>query len=326
MTPLLLTLALGAGLIAFAVLGPWLLRRAAPALMRVPRLAIGVIAGGILVWLGTLLAMGPVLAWRGSGPVLLPGRAAEVCQRCLAASNPFGAGVGAGQTAIPAVLLLAAPTVLTLALVIGVAVQMVRRPQRSRAAARRVLQAAERRRIHGFDVSLVDSERRFAFTFPGRHGGIVLSTGTLRSLDRDELTAVLAHEHAHLRQRHHLISAVVASFAALLRWVPVVRAAADALPHYLEIAADNAGRRQAGTPALVSALIKLGERASPVAAHAGAAALHAAGPERVRQLVRPPAGLAGAAPATLIGASLLVLALASAAVHLPYASAALAGC
>lgn len=325
MTPLLLTLALGGSLIAFALLGPWLLRRAAPALMRVPRLAIGAITGGILVWLGTLLAMGPVLAWWGSGPVLLPGRAAEVCQRCLAAANPFGAG--AGQTAIPAVLLLAAPAALALALAVGVTMQMVRRPQRSRAAARHVLQDAERRRIHGFDVSLVDSERRFAFTLPGRHGGIVLSTGTLRSLDRDELAAVLAHEHAHLRQRHHLISAVVTSFAALLRWVPVVRAAADALPHYLEIAADNAARRQAGTPALVSALIKLGERASPVAAqHAGAGELHAAGPERVRQLVRPPAGLAGAAPATLIGASLLVLALASAAVHLPYASAALAGC
>lgn len=325
MTPLLLTLALGSGLIAFAMLGPWLLRRAAPALMRVPRLALGVITGGILVWLGTLLAMGPALAWWGSGPVLLPGRAAEVCQRCLAAANPFG--TGAGQSAIPAVLLLAAPAALALALAVGVTVQMVRRPRRSRAAARQVLQGAGRRRIHGFDVSLVDSERRFAFTLPGRHGGIVLSTGTLASLDREELAAVLAHEHAHLRQRHHLIFAVVTSFAALLRWVPVVRAAADALPHYLEIAADNAARRQAGTPALVSALIKLGERASPAAApHAGASALHAAGPERVRQLVRPPAGLAGAAPATLIGASLLVLALTSAAVHLPYASAALAGC
>lgn len=175
---------------------------------------------------------------------------------------------------------------------------------------------------------MVESDRSFALTLPGRHGGIVLSTSTLRALGRDELAAVLAHEQAHLRQRHHLISAAVDSLAVCLRWVPVVRAAAAALPHYLEIAADNEARRHAGTPALVSALLKLGERTAPAAAaqHAGAVMLHAAGPERVLQLVRPPVGLAGAAPATMIGASLLALALASAAVHLPYASAALAGC
>ena len=46
MTPVLLTLALGACLIAFATLGPRLLRQAAPVLVRMPRLAIGVIGGG----------------------------------------------------------------------------------------------------------------------------------------------------------------------------------------------------------------------------------------------------------------------------------------
>src|SRR5690625_8052631 len=32
-----------------------------------------------------------------------------------------------------------------------------------------------------------------------------ISTAALSILDRDELAAVLAHESAHLRQRHHLI-------------------------------------------------------------------------------------------------------------------------
>ncbi|UUZ43529.1 hypothetical protein LP422_10915 [Janibacter limosus] len=52
---------------------------------------------------------------------------------------------------------------------------------------------------------------------------------------------MLAHEHAHLHQRHHLITALVDSIAAYLRWVPLIRAVADALPHYPEIAADDPG-------------------------------------------------------------------------------------
>lgn len=325
MTPATLTVVLCIGLVALAVVGPWLLRRAAPALVRVPRLAVVVIGGGILVWLATLLAIGPVLAWAGSGPALLPERAAEVCQRCLAAANPFSANTT--DTVIPAVLLLALPAALTLALGARIIGQMTRRARRSRQAARALLHGASRDRLHGHDVSLVDAEHPFALTFPARHGGIVLSAGAVRALDADELAAVLAHENAHLRQHHHLISATVDSIATYLRWVPLVAAAADALPHYLEIAADDQARREAGTPALVGALVKLGERTHPAMPHhACPAALHAAGPERIRQLVRPSAGLAGAVPAVAITAYLVGLAVVSAAVHLPYASAALTGC
>lgn len=74
---------------------------------------------------------------------------------------------------------------------------------------------------------------------------------------------MLAHEHAHLHHRHHLISALVEAIAAYLRWVPLIRAAADALPHYLEIAADDQARREAGTPALVSALVAWANAPSP---------------------------------------------------------------
>ncbi|WP_349829123.1 M56 family metallopeptidase [Brevibacterium litoralis] len=325
MTVTMLTVALIAGLVALAVFGPWLLRHAAPMLVRVPRLAILIVTGGIAVWLGTLLAIGPVLAWAGSGPALLPERAAEFCQRCLTAANPFSAD--ASVTMIPAILLLALPAVLALALGIGMTRQLIRRSFHSQRAARALLSGACPARLHGHHLSLVDTEHPFALNFPARHGGIVLSTGAAHALEDDELAAVLAHEHAHLRQRHHLISAVIEAIAAYLRWVPLVRAAADAMPHYLEIAADNQARREAGTPALVSALVKLGERTQPALPHHPCpVALHAAGPERISQLVRPSAGLAGALPAVAIGTYLLALAALSAAVHLPYASAALTGC
>lgn len=325
MTASMLAVALCTGLVALAVFGPALLRHAAPALVRVPRLAIVVVAGGVGVWLVTLLAIGPVLAWAGSGPALLPERAAEVCQRCLSAANPFSADTT--DTLVPAVLLLALPVALALALGAGLARQTVRRSSRSRDAARALLHSALRQLLLGHEVSLVDAEHPFALTFPARHGGVVLSTGAVRALEEDELAAVLAHEHAHLRQRHHLISALVEAIAAYLRWVPLIRAAADALPHYLEIAADDRARREAGTPALVSALVKLGERTHPaMPQHSCSVALHAAGPERIRHLVRPSAGLAGALPAVVIGAYLIGMAALAAAVHLPYVSAALTGC
>lgn len=326
MTAGTLTVLLSAGLLAVAVFGPWLLRQAAPALVRVPRLAIALLAGGIVVWLGTLLAVGPVLAWAGSGPSLLPDRAAEFCQRCLTAANPFSAHATT-ETMIPAVLLLALPVALALAIGAGMIRQLIRRSSRSRDAARMLLYGAQPRHLHGRDVAVIDADHRLALTFPARHGGIVLSTAAIAALQDDELAAVLAHEHAHLYQRHHLISAVVDSIAGYLRWVPLIRAAADALPHYLEIAADNQARREAGTPALVSALVKLGERPhSAIAQQSCHGALHAAGPERIRQLVLPNVGLAGALPAAMITGYLVALAVLGAAVHLPYASAALTGC
>lgn len=325
MTVGMLTMTLSTGLVALALFGPALLRHAAPALVRVPRLAIAVVAGGIGVWLVTLLTIGPVLAWAGSGPALLPERAAEVCQRCLAAANPFSADITG--TLVPAILLLALPVALTLALGAGLAHQMIRRSARSRDTAGALLHSTRRQLLHGHEVSLVDAEAPFALAFPARHGGVVLSTGAVRALEDDELAAVLAHERAHLHQRHHLISAVVEAIAAYLRWVPLIRAAADALPHYLEIAADDQARREAGTPALVSALVKLGERAhSAMPQRSCPVALHAAGPERIRHLVRPSAGLTGALPASVIAAYLVSMAALSATVHLPYFSAALTGC
>lgn len=325
MSPLVLTLGLGAAVVLLALLGPRILRQATPALVRVPRLAIAALLGILLISIATLLAIGPVLAWLGPGPALLPGPAAEVCQRCLAAANPFDAG--ARGTTIPAALLLAVPAALAVTLAAGGVVHLLRRARLSRDEAGALLARAHRTRLQGVDAWLVSSEQRFALTFPRRHGGIVLSTAAVDALDDDELAAVLRHEEAHLHQRHHDISGLMTALATFLRWVPAVRAAEQALAHYLEIAADHAARRHAGTPALVSALIKLGERQEPAASReAVALALHAAGPERIRQLVRPAGGRSGIAPAVMIGGYLLVLGLASIAAHLPYATAALTGC
>src|SRR5699024_11332703 len=87
MSPTVHAAALAVALTVSAVAGPWMLRRAAPALMRVPRLAIGLLVAGITSWVLALLGLGPLLAWILNGPALLPSDWAEICQRCLAASN-----------------------------------------------------------------------------------------------------------------------------------------------------------------------------------------------------------------------------------------------
>ncbi len=135
---------------------------------------------------------------------------------------------------------------------------------------------------------------------------------------------MLAHEQAHLSQRHHLVTWIVTAIARWFRWVPLIAAIEDALPHYLEIAADDEARRQAGTSALVGALLKLGDGIRTEQSRAGA--LHANGPHRIRQLVQPTTGSVGVLPTAVATVCTAGLAVASAAAHLPYVLSALNGC
>lgn len=318
-TPLILVLAVS------TAAGPWALRRAAPLLMRLPRLAIGLLTGGVVVWVLALLALGPMLAWGVSGPTVLPAGASQVCRQCLEAANPFAASPI--DTAVPAVALLALPTAVALLHAASIIAETRRRRCGTLRTARSLRARSRPRRLHGRTVLVANDPHPFALTLPRRHGGIVVSTGALDVLRPEELAAVLAHEDAHLRQHHHLITAVVAGLTRRLRWVPLIAAAEDALGHYLEIAADDAARRRAGTPALASALLTLGQSGHPH--HRDAAlegALHALGPDRIRHLVQPHSGMSGVITTAATLCCLTALTLLAAAVHVPYALAALSGC
>lgn len=324
MTVLLVPALLALTVVAGATLTPWLLRHASPALARTPRLAAALWAGSVVAWLFAVLAIGPMLAWMLSGPALLTGAAGELCQRCLDLTNPFAGPFL--HTPIPAPVLLGLPAFTAT----GIAVSAIRTTRQQRAATRASAQAllvdASRERIRGHDVWRVPDRRPFAIAYP-RHTGIVVSRGALTVLTPCELAAVLAHEQAHLTQRHHGIRTVLDALAVPLRWVPLVSAAADTVPHYLEIAADDAARRRIGTTTLASALLKLGE-VTPNLAHVddSRAVLHAAGPDRIRHLVAP--ARAGVSTGTA-GVSVLLLgaiAATGAVVHLPYLRAIVTGC
>lgn len=318
MSVLALAAAFTLAVVLAAIAGPLLLRRSAPLLVRTPRLAIVVLAGTILLWPAALLSIGPLAAWLLSGPTILPEGAAAVCQRCISAANPFGAEIGTGP--VPTILLLALPAAAAVALGAAVTVQLRSRVGELMRATESV--SGESRVIAGHRVTVVADDQLLAFSLPGARGGVVLSTGALAALEQSELAAVLAHERAHVRQCHHWIMVLTDSISTVLTAVPLVREARRILPDYLEIAADRAAQRAAGTTAVVSALLTLGERG----AGARDGALHMAGPERVRQLVAPAHGRAGALPAAVMVSLIAVLAALTAFVLAPYSAALAVGC
>ncbi|GAA1630498.1 M48 family metalloprotease [Leucobacter chromiireducens] len=324
----LITALLTSVLLIAALGGPRLMRAAAPAFAAAPRVASGALIAAALLWIAGLVAIGPVVAWMSAGPSWLPDAAARVCGRCLMQASPFGASAAA--LGIPAIVPLALPA-LGAALVMAGLLREGWRVRRSRAA----LLADLRRRgtdvtLRGVQVRLLDDAAPRAFSLPHRDAGIVVSLGTLRALSGPELSAVLAHEGAHLRQRHHGALGLLLGATHAFRWVPLIRAIRDAVPHTLEIAADRAATRITGTPALASALLKLG--AAPAdpeqlrAGHPAHSVLHAAASDRIQSLIGQRGTPISVALAAGAGLYAVMLAGVVAAVHVPYLLAIATGC
>jgi Zn-dependent protease with chaperone function len=105
---------------------------------------------------------------------------------------------------------------------------------------------------------VVDYPAAAAYCLPGLRSAIVISAGTLDLLDTDELAAVLAHERAHLRERHDL---VLLPFIALLqgfRWARVAREAHRAVALLVEMHADDRALRHRPARELATALLRVG--------------------------------------------------------------------
>ena len=187
----------------------------------------------------------------------------------------------------------------------------VRRRRARRAWTRehgRALAADGRRRtLHLDRVWLLERPEPAAYCMPGRGFGIVVTRGALDRLTGPELRAVLAHERAHLRGRHHLLVTWTRLLDTAFPGVPLLRAAAREVPELVEWAADDRAAREAGPHALAHAL---GIMATSEASGAGGSepVLSAAGAcpvRRVRRQVQPAERSAGWAATT--GAALVVV-------------------
>ncbi|KUN82657.1 peptidase M48 Ste24p [Streptomyces bungoensis] len=136
------------------------------------------------------------------------------------------------------------------------------------------------------ELVVVDDDVPLAFALPGAPGRVVVSRGMLHCLRDDEREALLAHERAHLRGRHHLFQSVWRLTAALN---PLLRPLAVAGGYVLERWADEEAAERVGDRRVVAnavgraALASAGASRPPALAVTGGAV-----PQRVRALLAPP--------------------------------------
>jgi Zn-dependent protease with chaperone function len=141
---------------------------------------------------------------------------------------------------------------------------------------------------------VVDHPGATAYCVPGLRSRIVISAGTLDLLDQAELAAVLAHERAHVRERHDL---VLLPFTALCRAFPrcaVATQACRSVALLVEMLADDRARRSRPARELATALLRFGvagAQAPPSGALAASAAGEGEVAARVARLLEPEAGL-----------------------------------
>lgn len=107
---------------------------------------------------------------------------------------------------------------------------------------------------------VVPHEDAVAFCIPGHRRRIVLTSATLDLLDHAQLQAVLAHERAHLRGRHHLVLGIARTLLTAFPFVPAFRRATDEITVLVEIVADDVARRAHGAGSLGRALGALSGR------------------------------------------------------------------
>ena len=158
---------------------------------------------------------------------------------------------------------------------------------------------------------VVDYPSAAAYCLPGlrSRSRIVVSVGALELLGRGELAAVLAHERAHLRERHDL---VLLPFTALRRAFPrsaTCTGAQRAVALLVEMLADDRALRARPARELVSALVRFGTAGACPAPAGALAVAEGEVAARVARLVQPVRPLPAAAVAGVcLAAAVLVAA------------------
>ena len=155
---------------------------------------------------------------------------------------------------------------------------------------------------------VVDYPSAAAYCLPGLRSQIVVSVGTLELLGRGELAAVLAHERAHLRERHDL---VLLPFTALRRAFPRSATCTEAqrcVALLVEMLADDRALRGRPARELVSALVRFGTAGTCPAPAGALAAGEGEVAARVTRLLKPVRPLPTAVVLAICLASALLVA------------------
>jgi Zn-dependent protease with chaperone function len=217
-----------------------------------------------------------ITGWPGLAEVVCRSVAGGTCAPGVYRSAAFELGLGLAAVA-------AAAAVLVVTWRYGRSVQRGQRRTRAHAEVARITG----RRLPGVSAAVVlDAAQPAAYCVPGRPATIVVTSGALGVLDRAQLTAVLAHERAHLAGRHHLLIALSRGLSASFPAVPLFTLGPAEVARLAEMCADDAAARRSGPPALIAALLAMGTGAAvPAAALAASACAVTA---RVQRLLEPP--------------------------------------
>ncbi|MFI7065796.1 M56 family metallopeptidase [Kribbella sp. NPDC050124] len=141
------------------------------------------------------------------------------------------------------------------------------------------------------DVYLLDTPEVAAYCVPGprRSGRVIVTSAGRRLLTDAEMAATVAHERAHLDQRHHAEILLADAITGLLAPIGLLRNYATQTRRLVEMAADDQAARQCGPQTVAAALLRVGAAArfpapgpSPFL---GIAASFTA--ERIRRLLQP---------------------------------------
>jgi len=293
-----ITLILTAYALALALAAPPLLRNAAW-VDRAPRLAIAtwqaltVAVAGSLVLAGLAWAL-PIagLTGKGIGDIL------AACAMALRQqySTPIGVAVGFGGALLAAV-------VVTRCLWFSAATST--RMARERNKHRRVLDMIGRPDPER-GIVILDSARAAVYCMPGLHRRTVVTTAALHALSDEELTAVLAHERAHLTERHDLALAFAVAWAAAFAGLPPFRIAAAETARLVELRADDVAAARTHRLTVAAALLSV-ISAAPLTAPATALGAGGVGAgARVRRLL-PPRQPVGRLPVAILSVSVGLL-------------------
>ena len=158
-----------------------------------------------------------------------------------------------------------------------------------RSAGQQALLHAETARLVGrpepsLGAVLVEHSDPVAYCVAGRHPTVILSTGAVRALEPAQLSAVLAHERAHLTGRHHRLLALARIGRLVLPFLPLMRDADAQVARLVEMHADDAAARAGDPRSLATALVVLATGTSPAPALAASATDSV---QRIRRLLLP---------------------------------------
>jgi Zn-dependent protease with chaperone function len=219
--------------------------------------------GALLVWQAIGLAGG--LALLGSGIVygLAPlGPTLPSALRAAAGTLAEGELPDLGLTHVLALL-----AALALALrLVGVLLAVTVRTLRARQRHRDLLDLLATPWPDVPHARVLDHPLPVAYCLPGLRSRLVVSAGVLDALDPPAVKAVLAHEQAHLRERHDLVVLPFVAWGATAPFVRGMVCAQVAVAALVEMRADDVASAAVTPKQLTGALRTVGVLPAPIRA------------------------------------------------------------